>query len=48
MGVRKCLNCNHEQEVNQTNIYQDIKGKYAICEDCGSSFDVEIEDESGN
>ncbi|MED1107732.1 hypothetical protein [Bacillus paramycoides] len=41
MKNRKCLNCGHVQEVNDKNIYQDIKGKFTVCEKCDSSYDVE-------
>ena len=40
----KCLNCNHEQEVLKEKIFQDIKGKFMVCEKCDSSFDIEIEE----
>lgn len=39
----KCLNCNHAQEIREDKIYQDIQGKFMVCEKCESSFDVEIE-----
>ena len=41
----KCLNCNHEQEVTKEKIYQDINGKFMVCEECDGSFDVEFEED---
>lgn len=38
----KCLNCGHEETITEEKIYQDIKGKFIVCEECDSSFDVEI------
>jgi len=37
----KCLNCGHEEAITEEKIYQDIKGKFMVCEKCDSSFDVE-------
>jgi hypothetical protein len=42
-NVKKCSKCDHEQHVNEKNIYQDIKGKFTVCEKCNNSYDVEIE-----
>ena len=41
----KCLNCGHEQELKDSNIYQDIKGKFTECENCETTYDVEPEEE---
>lgn len=43
----KCLNCNHEQEISKEKIYQDINGKFMVCEECDGSFDVEFEEDYG-
>lgn len=45
MKSQKCLNCGHVQEVNDKNIYQDIMGKFTVCEKCDSSYDVEIKED---
>ncbi|WP_176524365.1 hypothetical protein [Bacillus thuringiensis] len=45
MKKHECLNCGHAQEVNKTNIYQDVKGKYTVCENCDASYDVEVSEE---
>ena len=41
----KCLNCSHEQEISKEKIYQDINGKFMVCEECDGSFDVEFEED---
>ena len=41
----KCLNCSHEQELTKEKIYQDINGKFMVCEECEGSFDVEFEED---
>jgi transcription elongation factor Elf1 len=46
MKNQKCLNCGHTQEVNEKNVYQDIQGKFTVCESCNSSYDVEIQEEN--
>lgn len=46
MEIKKCLNCNHSQEVNVKNTYQDVKGKFTVCEKCDSSYDVEIQEKT--
>ena len=38
----KCLNCGEKQEIKENEIYQDIKGKFVVCKECDSSFDIEI------
>jgi transcription elongation factor Elf1 len=40
----KCFNCGHEEEITENKVYQDIKGKFIICEKCSSSIDIEIEE----
>ncbi|WP_170972285.1 hypothetical protein [Bacillus yapensis] len=42
MEYKKCVNCSHVQQVNDKNIYQDIAGKYTICEKCNTAYGVEI------
>lgn len=42
METKKCGNCGHVQEVNDTNIWQDIKGKYTICAKCGDAYGIEV------
>jgi hypothetical protein len=44
MAKRKCK-CGHTQEVNEKNVYQDIRGKFTVCESCNSTYDVEFEGE---
>lgn len=44
----KCLNCSHEQELTKEKIYQDINGKFMVCEECEGSFDVEFEEDYSN
>lgn len=39
----KCLNCNHEQELKSYSI--DKLGYHVACDNCGSSFDVNPENE---
>lgn len=39
----KCLNCGHEFET--TEIKEDYLGKHCICEECGASFDVNMDSE---
>lgn len=46
MEKKKCLNCGHVQEVNEKNIWQDIRGKFTICKSCKASYDVEINEEN--
>jgi transcription elongation factor Elf1 len=41
----KCLNCSHEQVLIKEKIYQDINGKFMVCEECDGSFDVEFEED---
>jgi hypothetical protein len=36
--------CGHTQEVNEKNVYQDIRGKFTFCESCNAPYDVEIKD----
>jgi hypothetical protein len=38
----ECLNCSHKQGITKNNIYQDIMGKFTVCEECQGSFDIEI------
>lgn len=38
----KCLNCGHEFET--TEIKEDDLGLHCICEECGASFDVDIDE----
>lgn len=38
----KCLNCGHEFET--TEIKEDDLGRYCICEECGASFDVDVDE----
>lgn len=38
----KCLNCGHEFET--TEIEEDNLGQYCICEECGASFDVDVDE----
>lgn len=38
----KCLNCGHEFET--TEIEEDNLGLHCICEECGASFDVDIDE----
>jgi hypothetical protein len=40
--IVQCLNCGEKQELKENEIYQDIKGKFIVCKNCDSSFDVEI------
>lgn len=39
----KCLNCGHEFET--TEIKEDDLGLHCICEECGASFDVDVDSE---
>jgi peptide subunit release factor 1 (eRF1) len=41
----KCLNCSYEQVLTKEKIYQDINGKFMVCEECNGSFDVEYEED---
>jgi transcription elongation factor Elf1 len=36
-----CLNCGEKQEIKKDEIYQDIKGKFVVCKNCDSTFDIE-------
>lgn len=45
MNNKKCFNCGHVQEVNEKNIYQDIKGNWTICESCNSTYGIEVIEE---
>ena len=38
----KCLNCGHEFETME--IEEDNLGRYCICEECGASFDVDVDE----
>lgn len=38
----KCLNCGHEFET--TEIEEDDLGRCCICEECGASFDVDVDE----
>lgn len=38
--MESCLNCHHEQEVNETNTFIDELGKHTVCEECKSSYDI--------
>ena len=40
----KCLNCGYEFEVENYN--EDELGKFVICPECESSFDIDVETES--
>jgi hypothetical protein len=37
----KCLNCSHVNKIKEDNVYQDIRGKFIVCEECEGSFDIE-------
>jgi transcription elongation factor Elf1 len=37
-----CFKCGHEEEITENKIYQDIKGKFIICEKCNTNMDIEI------
>ena len=40
----ECLNCGNKQTlVIDNNIWQDIKGKFTVCETCDSSYNIEYE-----
>jgi len=39
----QCLNCGHEQEVKEKDIHKDELGQFILCNECESSFDVELE-----
>ena len=47
MNVKKikvqCLNCGIEYKTKITNIQEDKFGKYIICENCESSFNIKEE-----
>lgn len=38
----KCLNCGHEFETME--IEEDDLGLHCICEECGASFDVDVDE----
>jgi transcription elongation factor Elf1 len=38
----KCLNCGKKLEITEREIYQDIKGKFVVCKNCDSTFDIEV------
>lgn len=39
--IKKCEHCKHGQSVSDKNVYQDIKGKFIICEKCKKFCDIE-------
>jgi len=40
----ECLNCGNKQTlVIDKNIWQDIKGKFTVCEKCDSIYNIEYE-----
>lgn len=41
MNSEKCLNCGHDQEITEKNVYKDELGEFTVCEKCDSSFDLQ-------
>ena len=38
--IKVCPTCNHSQDISDKT-WQDIKGKFTICEKCGDYYGVE-------
>lgn len=45
MEKKKCYSCKHTQEVSDKDVYQDITGKWVICENCGLPYGVEMHED---
>lgn len=45
MEKKKCPTCKHTQEVSNKEVYQDIRGKWVICEKCERFYGVEMKEE---
>jgi cbb3-type cytochrome oxidase cytochrome c subunit len=35
-----CLNCSHIQKIDENKVEEDRWGRYTVCEECESSFDI--------
>lgn len=46
--IGKCPKCNHEQKliegesIFKDNVYQDITGKFTMCNKCDNTYHVEV------
>lgn len=43
MITKTCPHCKHVQAVHTGNVWQDVKGKFTVCENCSSHYDIELE-----